>query len=250
MGRAISFIAIFTLIYGHLASLAQAEPLDCTDYRGGPNGQTAISDIWVSTFHQRGDVNAPKRRHSLRWPKMGIYFPPVLQDGEFSVENRMLFSIDIHSGRPRYDRGLNDNTLMISVDGVDHYPIYSKMGTVGGLRTRNLLYQEDGTTYHSSEGYEFTGRALPGGWQGLQYENSRRPDNNVFARWNTEGEVAAVLACSKPDKAPNPQCDLRIKEEPLFAQVDFDADFLGDLALIERRAREFTRCLLQLEDIL
>ena len=169
MGRIFSFIAIFTLIYGHLASLAQAEPLDCTDYRGGPNGQTAISDIWVSTFHQKGDVNAPKRRHSLRWPKMGIYFPPVLQDGEFSVENRMLFSIDIHSGRPRYDRGLNDNTLMISVAGVDHYPIYSKMGAVGGLRTRNLLYKEDGTTYYNSEGYEFTGRALPGDWQGLQY---------------------------------------------------------------------------------
>jgi hypothetical protein len=181
---------------------------------------------------------------------MGIYFPPVFQDSEFSVENRMLFSIDIHSGRPRYDRGLNDNTLMISVEGVDHYPIYSKMGTVGGLRAIDLLYKEDGTTYYSSEGYEFTGRALPGDWQGLQYENSRRPDNDIFTRWNTEGAVAAVLACIKPDKAPNPQCDLRIKEKPLFAKVDFDADFLGDFALIERHAREFTRCLLQLEDIL
>ena len=46
MGRAISFIAIFTLIYGHLASLAQAEPLDCTDYRGGTEWANARSVIF------------------------------------------------------------------------------------------------------------------------------------------------------------------------------------------------------------
>ena len=221
-----------------------AAALDCAPYRVG---ETVVSEIPVSTFHHRGEI-APPRHMEVRWPREARVLGPSVVDGRaVETDDDQGFVISIDTGAPFTGDGLDLDDLHIGTGAVDHYPVYSRLGHLGGQSIgRDLLRRPDGTTYHSSEGYERTGQSLPGGWTGVRYRDghflARRDD--LFARWNDVGEIDAVLRCKTERDYPNPSCDLVVKEEPIIVRGNFDRDRLPDLPLIERRLREFALCMM------
>ncbi len=118
----------------------------------------------MSAFHHRGAI-ADARWIELRWPRAARVPGPAVEDGRAVEPDRdMGFRLDIDSGRPLdLKSGLRDGAMLAGITAVDQYPLHSYLGFYGGARDRVLLRQPDGTTYDTSEGYEFTGRDLPGG---------------------------------------------------------------------------------------
>ena len=227
---------------------APAAAVDCGPYRVG---ETVVSEIPVSTFHHRGEIALP-RHMEVRWPREARVLGPSVVDGRaVETDDDQGFVISIDTGAPFTGSGLDPDELKIRTRAVDHYPVYSRLGQYGGLSLSQapLLQRPDGTTYHSSEGYERTGQTLPGGWIGVRYPDpppgGYRAD--LFARWNDDGEIDAVLNCGTERDYPNPSCDLEIKEEPISVRGNFDRDRLPDLPLIERRLREFALCMMRNE---
>ena len=221
---------------------APAAALDCAPYRVG---ETVVSEIPVSTFYHRGEI-APPRHMKVRWPRDARVLVPSVVDGRaVETNDDQGFVISIDTDAPFEGGGLDPDKLKIRTRAVDHNPVYSRLGRLGGMSIgRDLLRRPDGTTYHSSEGYERTGQTLPGGRVGVRYPDSQlgagRDDH--FARWNDDGEIDAELRCKTERDYPNPSCDLEIKEEPISVRGNFDRDRLPDLPLIERRLREFALC--------
>ena len=231
-----------------LVLAAPAVALDCAPYRVG---ETVVSEIPVSTFHHRGEI-APPRHMEVRWPREARVLGPSVVDGRaVETDGDQGFVISIDTGAPFTGSGLDPDELKIGTRGVDYYPVYSKLGFYGGApsQKRALLQRPDGTTYHSSEGYERTGQTLPGGWIGVRYPDAQlgADRNDLFARWNDTGEIDAVLRCKTERNYPNPSCDIEVKEEPLLVTGNFDRDRLPDLPLIERRLREFALCMTALQ---
>ena len=227
-----------------LVLAAPAAAFDCAPYRVG---ETVVSEIPVSTFHHRGEI-APPRHMEVRWPREARVLGPSVIDGRaVETDDDQGFVISIDTGAPFTGSGLDPDELKIRTRAVDHYPVYSRLARLGGMSIgRELLRRPDGTTYHSSEGYERTGQTLPGGWIGVRYLNAQlgAGRDDLFARWNDTGEIDAVLRCKTERNYPNPSCDIEVKEEPLLVTGNFDRDRLPDLPLIDRRLREFALCMM------
>ena len=228
---------------------AETDGLDCSPYRVGG---TAISEMKVSQFHLRGEITEP-RLLPITWPIESRIFRPTVVDGravEDPNENGMSFRISLRSGGPLFIADLHSVQLNISISGADKLPIHSRLGRYGGRRTSKPHFEKnaDGSTFIASDGYEFSGLALDGGWKGIFYPNARPGYNDgrdVFAKWNSSNEIDAILYCNSPDRYPTPTCELAIKEEPVFAKTRFFRTELGDVQQIESRTREFTKCLLE-----
>ncbi|SFI65507.1 hypothetical protein [Celeribacter neptunius] len=233
-----------------LSSPLTAEELDCSPYRVG---EIVTSDLQVSTFHHHGII-APPRWITLHWPRNGRIFGPKVVDGKATeTDPDMGFQILIDTGEPKRLAPVHPDQLNVAIRAVDYYPVYSMLGLYAGMPMgkRELLTNQNGTTYYSSEGYEFTGETLLQGWRGVEYSDPRPTTHDEFyvhtitPKALSPENVDAVLACSSAEKSLNPSCKIIIKEEPLFATTGFDRDRLGDLDLIERRTRDFTKCLME-----
>ncbi|MCH2094736.1 MAG: hypothetical protein MK160_06420 [Rhodobacteraceae bacterium] len=102
-----------------------------------------------------------------------------------------------------------------------------------------------GATYHTSDGYAFTGQDMPNGWQGAAYPepwNEKFEDDFYWLRFDHEQGIDGILACHPPgDRAI---CTAYFKVEPIFVEARFSWTQLNTLYDIEKRATEFVTCLI------
>lgn len=218
----------------------------CTNYRSGGVSEARLQ---VSTFHRKGEI-APHTWIDINVPVVGRLFPPAFQGDEpVPVETHILFHLSTDTGEPVGVSPYHPEIIKILIKGVEHYPVYSYLGFYGGLNFRQspIMKKSDGTTYRSSEGYEFTGSTLDSGWKEVIYPMAPdrvRQETALFAIWDKKNEIRAVLACDKRESSVIKICQLTIKEEPIVATTNFVFERISDIDLIETRTREFLQCMM------
>ncbi|MEM7294655.1 MAG: hypothetical protein AAF420_14840, partial [Pseudomonadota bacterium] len=211
----------------------------------------------VSTYHITG-VPGSDRVIQVQWPS-GIEsplsgVPPGREDGAtrtlvFNVPNG---EVSIPIGNGGMSQAAFPNFTVLVGNGVDLYPLYSSLGSVGGMPStggRPLLKSAFGNTYHSSEGFETFPDEDHGVWTRYAYPGPNRVSNrhDTFFRGTPDvGGVEAILRCRRWEDGPAEysQCHLHKKLEPIFYRVTFDGRNFTDLPVIEFIADRLMECVI------
>lgn len=209
----------------------------------------------VSTYHNTG-VPGSDRVIQVQWPaeiKVPVSgVPPGRADG---AERNMAFNIP--SGKVSISNE-DGNSHQVSFPrfsvfvggGVDLYPLYSRLGLVGGSPNRSgLLDSGLGHTYHSSEGFDLYLNENHGEWTRYSYpdENAFSYDKDTFFRGTPSIDgVEAILSCRRWLEGPSDysQCELFKKLEPIFYRSTFDGKYLSDLPAIEYVTDRLMECII------
>ncbi|WP_308914833.1 hypothetical protein [Jannaschia sp. LMIT008] len=226
--------------------LAQpAAALDCVPYRHGP---LIERDLMVSQYRARGiEEDRPEPiRYDPTYEAQGAAAFGGTSAGPTVAE---VFELSLATGLPFRGSSLDEDELRIMVTGVDLYPLAARLPRSAGKppADRRLATDVHGVEYWVWEDYRLTGRDLPGGFLGVTYPGADRAADapEAWARFDMTGDVSEIVWCKTVADVPNPQCELHVKIEPVFAETNFDRDILGQLPLIVTRARDFTTCLLE-----
>ncbi|WP_308916412.1 hypothetical protein [Jannaschia sp. LMIT008] len=230
---------------GFVAIVQPAVAMDCTAYRHGP---LVERDLLVSQYRARGiEERRPEQiRYDPAYEAQGAAAFGGTSAGPTVAE---VFELSLATGLPFRGSSLDEDELRILIGGVDLFPLASNLPHLANkpwnerLLTRDALNVE----YWVWEDYELTGRDLPDGFLGVTYPGADRSADapQAWARFDTKGDVTEIVKCATLAKYPNPQCELHIKIEPVFAETDFDRDVLDQLPAIVTRTRNFTACLLE-----
>jgi hypothetical protein len=211
----------------------------------------------VGTYHTTG-VPGSDRVIQVQWPSeienplSGV--PPGREDG---ATRTLLFHVPSGSVLIQNEHGGNEHVTfprfsVLVGNGVDLYPLYSRLGLVGGMHStggRPLLESRAGFTYHSSEGFETFPNEDHGEWTRYAYPSPNRVSNryDTFFRGIPEVDgVEAILSCKRWEDGPTEysQCHLHKKLEPILYRVTFDGRNLTDLPVIEYVTDRLMECVI------
>ena len=215
----------------------------------------------VSTYHTTG-VARSDRVIQVQWPR-GVRVPisgvrPGRTDG---AESGISFNIPAGEITTRDEQGnvirIGFPKFSMSADsGVDKYPLYSTLGSVGGLRGvggRPLLDSGLGYTYHTSEGLITFPDEDHGDWIRYTYPNAWGvSDQETFFRGTPDIHgVEAVLSCKLWVGGPQKyaQCKIFKKLEPIFYEVTVRGRYADDLPMIEYVADRLMECVLGVGEV-
>ena len=228
-----------------VTALAQpAAALDCAPYRHGP---LVERDLMVSQYRARGiEADRPEPiRYDPAYEAQGAAAFGGTSAGPTVAE---VFELSLATGLPFRGSSLDEDELRIMVVGVDLYPLAAQLPSLARKPSQDERLATDarGVEYWVWEDYEPTGRDLPGGFPGVTYPGADRSATapEAWARFDAGGDVTEIVWCKTLADVPNPQCELRIKVEPILAETNFDRDILDWLPAIIERTRDFTACLL------
>jgi hypothetical protein len=213
----------------------------------------------VSTYHTTG-VAGSDRVIQVQWPR-GVRVPisgvrPGRTDG---AESGISFNIPAGVIRGRNEQGEITQIgfpqfSMSAGNGVDKYPLYSKLGSIGGMReTSERIDSGLGYTYHSSEGLITFPEEDHGDWIRYTYPNAWGvSEKETFFKGTPDiNGVEAILSCNLWVDGPQKyaQCQIRKKLEPIFYEVTVRGRYAGDLPIIEYVADRLMECVLGLGEV-
>jgi hypothetical protein len=213
----------------------------------------------VSTYHTTG-VAGSDRVIQVQWPRdienplSGV--PTGRTDG---ATKTLLFAIPAGEITARDEQGdvvrIEFPKFSVFVrSGVDKYPLYSKLGSVGGMpETSERIDSGLGYTYHSSEGLITFPEEDHGDWIRYTYPNAWGvSEEETFFRGTPDIHgVEAILSCTLWADGPTKyqQCKIEKKLEPLFYRMRFDSDYIKDIPIIEYVADRLMECVLGLGEV-